>query len=243
MNTDTLTSKNLNVSARTLAKAKWKLSESLGNLSVAGKRILEIGSGEGLTSLLIAASGAKHVIACEPESEGSTSGMMARALDRQKKTNLTNLEFIPRKIEDTGLVASGKFDIILAMNVINHIDEDACRTLHTHDRSRSVYKEALRGWMRMLAPNGTLVITDCSRHNLFSTPSSKGWFKSPFARSIEWDIHQSPHVWQSIFADIGIHKTEVHWNTVYRLRHLSPLLGNAVGAYMTTSSFTLRAYC
>jgi len=78
------------------------------------RRILEIGSGTGLFASLAAADPARTIVASEFDAR-------ARAWAAEHRSR-PNVEFCARRLEDC---AAGEFDVIVAIEVIEHIDDYA----------------------------------------------------------------------------------------------------------------------
>jgi hypothetical protein len=137
--------------------------------------------------------------------------------------------------------ADASYDIVLSYASINHLSAPDSMQLHWDARSRDVYIALCRKMRNLLVPGGQLLITDVSRHNVFSFVQSRGWLRNPIQPAIEWHKHQSPSVWASVLRDAGFVDISWRWSPLTALNFLGPLASNAVFAYLTTSGFDLRA--
>jgi SAM-dependent methyltransferase len=199
-------------------------------ISFAGKRLLDIGGGNGEQSFYAACRGAAQVVCLEPDPrEAEVFGRLAAALPLPQVTfcQSTIQEYEP---------GDGRFDLLLSHDSINHVDETACINLRRDPAARQAYLEVFRKLHRLAAPGATLLITDASPHNFFPHLH----LRNPFSRGIEWHKHQPPRVWATLLAEAGFTRPHISWSSIGRF--LWPgrlLLGNRVGAYFLNSHFRL----
>jgi SAM-dependent methyltransferase len=223
--------------ARLDARMRWVFD----GVPLAGKRMLEIGSGDGLFACwAVAVGGAASATGLEPEASGSSSGVLGRFRERTAGLGLDNVRVLPATFQEFA-APPGSFDIVFSYASINHLSEPDCMRLHRDRRSRSLYVDLCRKMFTLLAPGGRLLITDCSRHNLFSWPQRLGWVRNPLQPTIEWEKHQSPAMWASVLRDAGFEDLSWRWSRLSPLAPLGRLASNALVAYVTTSGFDLRA--
>src|SRR5690606_23713623 len=181
-----------------LRRSEFWIRQSLRDAPIAGKSVLDIGAGSGLFTCYLALKGARHVVALEPDGDGSVEAPRARLLRHVQLLGLRNVTCLPDTLQafDPGLE---RFDVILANNVINHLDEAAVQVLGRDPAARAAYTIVLSKMFDLLTPGGLAIIADCARDNLF------GWFglKNPLAPSIEWHKHQNPRVWSDLLESAG----------------------------------------
>lgn len=207
-----------------------------GDISFSGKKILDVGSGDGLLSFFAVHEGATKAVCLEPEAAGSSAGSLDRFVtvrsalgydDRVTLVPVTFQEFDP---------GEEKFDIVVSYASINHLDEMACSTMLTDPRSRATYLQLFRKLRALTSPGGKVIIVDCSRYNFFSLLS----LTNPFARTITWEKHQSPAVWARLLEEAGFVEPRLRWLTFNTLGSLGRLvLGNPVASYFFDSLFCL----
>lgn len=223
---------------RCSSRRNWEryIAYLFDDVSFAGKAVLDIGAGNGLMGVYAACAGAEGVICLEPEAEGSRSGMTsgfeqlrgALAIGaRVEMLNETFQAFDP---------AGRRFDVVILHNSVNHLDEPACTRLLEDEGAVATYLGLFRRIADLCTPGARLIITDCSRYNLFGLLGRR----SPFARSITWTLHQSPEFWAGLLGRSGFERPRIRWTTFNRLGPVQRLiLGNRVAAYLTTSRFYL----
>jgi SAM-dependent methyltransferase len=205
------------------------------NVPLRDVRLLDVGGGTGVFSLYARSAGAREVTSLEPELDGGTRGMN-RSFARLEA--LTGIDGVLRVAETFQRFAApaGSFDVVLLHNSINHIDEPATVRLLCDEASRSAYRAVFRKLTALLAPGGTLLITDCARTNLFPLLH----VPHPISRSIEWHKHQDPGVWAALGHEAGLVDPIVGWSSYNRLGRLGwTFLANRVGAFFTTGHFRL----
>jgi hypothetical protein len=85
-------------------------------------------------------------------------------------------------------------------------------------------------------PGGALIVSDCSRENLFARLG----IKNPIARNIEWHKHQTPELWAGMLVGAGFASPRIRWASFNTFRSAGRLLlGNRAAAYCLTSTFCL----
>jgi SAM-dependent methyltransferase len=224
---------NLYSSLRNLKKF---LGYIYGSVSFAGKKVLDIGGGDGLLSFYAIYRGADKAVCLEPESAGSSTGIKQRfnkvctALgyaDRALLLPVTFQDYDP---------SADKFDIVISRNSINHLNEEACITLHQKYESRSIYVDIFRRLKSMLNPGAMVIICDCSRYNFFQLLD----LQNPLARTIEWHKHQDPALWIKLLKEAGFIQPAIRWSSFNSLGKFGQLLlGNKIAAYFLYSHFCL----
>jgi SAM-dependent methyltransferase len=95
-------------------------------------RVLEVGSGTGANLPVLAALGVRLVVACDLSVEALSHGAPGRAVSLAR-ADACRLPF-----------ADGSFDVVLAADVIEHLDDD---------------RQALEEFARVLRPGGHLILT------------------------------------------------------------------------------------
>lgn len=202
-----------------------------------GKSVLDIGGGIGLFSYYAALKGASNVVVMEPETDGSSAGMiqgfqgLKRLLGNPVNISLTTdvLETFDRR--------NNKFDIILMHNSINHIDEDACVNLPTDKAAQDKYLAYFDLLREVAKPGAILIVCDCANHNFWV----KLLGRNPLAPTIEWQKHQPPQFWAKLLAKRGFHHQSTKWSSPNMLGIVGRLLlGNRMSAYLTYSHFRLQ---
>ena len=218
-------------------RVEFWLRQALRQIDFQGLDVLDIGAGDGIFSCYIALQGASLVVALEPELDGSSSEVRAALLRRAADLGLANVTCLPQTFQQYDGPA-GTFDVVLAHNVVNHLDENAVSVLHRSKPAEELFRGLLRRMHDLLRPGGMLVLADCARANLFAHLG----LRNPLAPTIEWHKHQNPDLWIRLLEESGLAVSEVHWTYPRRLRMLGSLLDNRVAGYLGDSHFVIHAH-
>lgn len=211
------------------------LTRLFEGVPLSGQRVLDVGGGSGTMSFYAAAAGAS-VVCLEPAAAGSNPQMDA-TFDNYRSVLGDAVDVKLARETFQAYEPDEPFDVILLHNSINHLDEDACLRLHNDEQARQSFKTQMRRMAEMVRPNGHLLAADCSRYNLFGMLR----VRNPFVPDIEWEIHQQPRLWAALLAESGFAQADIRWNPMTRAgRPGELLLANWVGAFLTTSHFTIH---
>lgn len=214
-----------------------------GPVRLEGRRILEIGSGRGLTTMFLALQGAATVVSMEPGLAGSRSGLQSI---QQRRIDALGLQGIVELIDaDFNLWDAGdrRFDVIVSESSINHLYESPHHALEhreTHDRYKAIWQHV----HTLLAPGGVFCVSDACRFGFFSMTKQYG-IRRPWdgkRLTTNWRIHQNPGVWSLIAREAGFTSTEVDYPLPYPLRQLGPLVANPAANFFLRARFIMRAY-
>lgn len=207
------------------------------NMSLKGKKLLEIGCGDGMSLLWAAMSGADLALGLEPYSDGSTHNKnMEHFFDAAvNKFDLSQAQIIRQTIQsyDGG---ADLFDIVLMQASINHLDEDSCSNLQRNQASANLYIELFRSIRNYMTINGTIVITDCSSENFFPRMG----LKHPFHPQIEWEKHQRPEKWAGLMECSGFSDPVISWLANYRMSYMGVYRIPYFLSFLTRSEFKLQ---
>ena len=217
-------------------RVEFWLRQALRDIDFDGLSVLDIGAGDGIFSCYMALEGAGSVVALEPELDGSNNDARSTLLRRVANLGLSNVTCLPETFQAYA-GPPGAFDVVLAHNVVNHLDEDAVSVLHESEQAREVFRGLLRRMGELLRPGGVLVLADCARSNFFGRLG----LRNPVSPTIEWHKHQNPELWIRILGEAGLGETALHWTYPRRLRMLGPLLDNRIASYLCDSHFVVHA--
>jgi 2-polyprenyl-3-methyl-5-hydroxy-6-metoxy-1,4-benzoquinol methylase len=140
----------------------------LRGIDLQGKRVLEVGCGNGMFGLWSALHGATFVLGIEPERDGSDTGSLAefrRTIDRLKLNGVVSAR--SSYLEDLK-PSDGPFDVAILFNVINHLSETAVVRLHEDDAAVDEYVRILSRFRKLLSRDATVVVADCGRRNFWN---------------------------------------------------------------------------
>ena len=226
--------------------AMAKLGERPGNvrfhcgylfdgISLQGKTMLDIGAGGGRCSFYAACAGARRVVALEPQAEGSRADAVDRFSRTARELGLEQVGLVRHRLQDYE-PRGEMFDIVLLGGSINHLDEEACIRLQSDAAAQRTYRALFEKIAALTRPHGTLIVTDCSRENLFARLG----ITNPVARSIEWHKHQTPEFWAAMLEEAGFSRPRIRWKSFNTLRRPGRLLlGNRLACWCLTSEFCL----
>lgn len=219
------------------SRSNWAsyLAYLFDDVDFTGKRVLDIGGGEGVISFYAGAAGAADVICLEPEAAGSRDDMNRIFADLRDSLDFGIVNQVRGTFQEFD-PADRKFGVVILHNSINHLEEDACTRILKDPAARDLYIAQFKRLYEMSAPGAQIVITDCARSNFFGLLGRR----SPFAKSITWNLHQSPRTWAGLLRSAGFTQPRIRWTTFNRLGPVgAALLRNRLAAYMLTSRFAL----
>lgn len=197
------------------------------------KKVLDIGGGSGVHTFFAAIKGAAKVDCLEPELDGSHQGMKENFNELRSKLNVNNVELHSVTFQDYDSQISD-YDLILTYNVVNHLDEEACKTLLLNQESKEKFVEMFKKCNSLLKKDGMMLVADCGRRNLFGDLG----IHNPFATDIDWNIHQEPSFWLALMKRAGFSKISIDWSTFNTLGPIGKILfGNRLFSYLTFSHF------
>lgn len=218
------------------ARLRLYLDGLFRNVPLEGRRMLDVGGGNGMLSFYAAVQGASSVVCLEPAAAGSNpaisheyetfeSGIRSSQVVQLRNCTLQDFSGDNRS-----------FDVLVIHNAINHLDEDACARLHKDVEAQHRYVQLFRKLFTLAAPSAHIVVSDCARNNLFGLLG----LRNPFAPDIDWRIHQQPRLWVRLLQQVGFTGPRIRWNMPTRLgRAGQAVAGNWIGAFVTTSHFTI----
>ena len=217
------------------ALAQALMASLFRGIDFEGRRMLDIGGGDGVYSFYAAAMGACEVVCLEPEAEGSIGGERSTFESIREQLPHLPVRLVEKRLTDYQDAAG--FDIVTLLASINHLDEDACVRLHKDPSARATYRQVFRHIASLTRPGGRIVIGDCTRHNLFAMLG----LTNPLCPTIEWEKHQAPELWASLLAEAGFCKPRISWEPLYRMGPaVQALLSNKVAAWFLKSFFRLE---
>jgi len=220
------------------SKLNWYFRDQIfSGVDTENKKLIDIGGGNGLASIWSLMEGnCKEALVVDPLSDGSNSRMFEQFQKMKTASGVgERLQFLDGTLEDLNSEGNN-FDIALMHNSINHINEEMTPMLTFSEKARNAFLKEFRSIRSLMADNGILIISDCSNRNFFGDMG----IKNPIAPTINWTVHQSPHVWSSLIEASGYKCLKTTWTTRRELgRFGHAILGNKVGAYLTNSHFSL----
>ena len=220
----------LDLDGRWLDRQVYYVDNYLFPSDIAGKRMLDIGGGDGFLGLYnrIVRGASSISIIDSYDSHGGKGGHesgydnMMEIIQRHK---IENVDVIKSDIRDVKL-SSEQFDSVYARNSFHHIFGH----YRTEDSEIVELMVSIHG---SLVPGGSLIIGETSRNQVwrFIPPIRNRMANGPW-------IHKkiAPKRLKRCATSAGFKSVAVRWYTLYKLRSLKPLLSNqAANAFMTGS--------
>jgi SAM-dependent methyltransferase len=214
---------------------RFLLEMTFEDIPFTDRSVLDITTGQGTASFYAACAGAAKVVSLDPDGAGSQSHTHQNFARLGELLPGRQVELRPEALPDFD-PGGERFDVVIAMTSINHIDEDACIRLKHDPEARAAYLRVLTRFAELAAPGADLMVSDVSRYNLFAQLG----IKNPIAPRIEWHKHQSPKLWAALLERVGFDSPRIRWKSFNSLRQPGRVLfGNRVAAYCSNSAFCL----
>ena len=220
---------------RSAVMAQLLFDSLFGKLDFRGRRVLDIGGGDGMYSYYAALRGAREVICLEPEGDGAHGWNGGTFEKLRERYPVLPVRLLHRTIQE--FADAEGFDILISIASINHLDEAACERLHRDPAARRTYGAVFRHIGELARPGARFVIADATRHNFFHSLG----LKNPLCPTIEWHKHQPPQLWARLLGEAGFGTPRIRWEPIYHFGRIGQLvLSNAVAAFFLKSCFRLE---
>jgi SAM-dependent methyltransferase len=220
---------------RDVGNLRFYLEYLFDGVPLAGRRVLDIGAGDGVYSFYAAAAGAERVTALEPEADGSSAGVTREFSRLSEAFGLDSVELRTETFQDF-TAGDERYDVLFLHAVINHLDESATTQIGRSEAARETYRSLFSKLAGIAAPGAKLIASDATPKNLFARLP----IKNPLQPSIEWEKHQTPETWARLLEDAGFSEPRIRWNSINTLRRPGRVLfGNRVGAWVLDGAFCL----
>lgn len=214
---------------------RFLLETTFEDIPFAGRSVLDVTTSKGTASFYAACAGAANVVSVDPEGANPESGTHDTFARLGELLPGSRVELRPEPLSELDR-GTERFDVVIAMTSINHIDEEACIRLRDDPQAQETYLRILSRLAALAAPGADLMVSDVSRYNLFAQLG----VRNPIAPKIEWHKHQSPKLWAALLERVGFVSPCIRWKSFNSLRRPGRvLLGNRVAAYCANSAFCL----
>ena len=196
------------------------------------KSIMDFGGGNGIASFFaVHYNEACDCTIVDPFDEGSNAEMvnqyhkLSRFYGGAVRLHNDYVDSLP--VRET-------YDVILMHNSINHIGEDIIEEIGVNKNYWEEYLEKIKPILLRAKRGAVIIVADCSNKNFWNDFG----VRNPIAPTIEWRLHQPPHVWREMFEQLGCSHINTNWTT--RRELLVPgkmLLANKFCQYFLGSHF------
>ncbi len=206
---------------RSMLYLKWAFK----NIEFKGKRVLDIGGGNGIYSYYAKYKGAEYCLNLEPFASGSDN------IKVLKQTSFTDLKIDIQNVTLQDYNTDSKFDIVILHDSINHLNEEVFSVIHKDKAAYDSYSLLVSKIRSFMTLNGQVIVADCSRINFFAALG----LKNPVAPSIEWHIHQHPDTLIGLFEENDFKLENLRWSPFkrfYKFGHLLSKFGFPVSYFM-----------
>jgi SAM-dependent methyltransferase len=205
------------------------------DVDLAGRSVLDIGAGDGEVSFYAACAGASRVVSLEPEAAGSRSRAREGFPGLRERIGADQVELLGQTLQECDPNGE-RFDVLVSIASVNHIDEEACVRLHHDPEARARYEPVLKKLADLANPGADLILCDVSRPNFFARIGRR----NPITATIEWEKHRAPELWAGMLEAAGFRDPRISWGPFNTVRDPGRiLLGNRVASYFLTSAFRL----
>lgn len=212
---------------RSLLYLKWAFKD----IDFKGKKVLDIGGGNGIYSYYAKLMGAAYCLNLEPFGAGSGNIKILG----ESTYNELKIDIEPLPIQEFN--TDSKFDVIILHDSINHLDEEIYTLIHKDADAYKMYSEIIAKIYSLTSENGRVVVADCSRINFFASLG----IRNPFAPTIDWHLHQHPPLLIKLFAENGFNLVKLRWSPFKRFDKFGQVLAK-IGfpiAYFMQSHFNI----
>lgn len=215
-------------------KFTYHSRKQLDRIHVRNKTILEVGCGKGFFSLYIALfCGAKEIIALdESEGVGGEKGIINFLENAVKKFDLKNIKIVKSDIMKNQF-EDDSFDLVIANNAIHHVVRTG-RYISNDPITKNEWIALFRELMRLLKPNGTLILGEFSRKTIWR------YIKLRY-RQIDWELHPTLEEWLLVTELAGFKKINYKYTVPYKLRKFETLFSNSFSSFFLNQAFNI--YC
>ncbi len=195
-------------------RSKLYLKWAFKNINFKGKRVLDIGGGNGIFSYYAKYSGADYCLNLEPFASGSGN------INILGKTSSADLKIDTQNLTLQAYNTDSKFDIVILHDSINHLNEEVFSTIHESWSAYQTYSSLVSKIRSFTTINGQVLVADCSRLNFFAVLG----LKNPIAPSIEWHIHQHPDILIRLFEENDFKIEQLRWSPFKRFDKFGHIL-------------------
>lgn len=201
-------------------------------ISLKNKSLLDLGGGNGIASFF--ASHSDKSCRCtivDPFEDGSNTLMsnqykeLSKVYNNTVKLHMGYVETLPK---------DEKFDLILMHNSINHIGEDIIIDIQYNQNHWKKFSLRLESILMRAKKGAKIIVADCSSKNFWNDIG----VKNPLAPTIEWHLHQPPHVWKEMIEKFNFTRLSTKWTSRRELLLFGKiLLAHRLISYFTESHF------
>ncbi len=221
----------LNLSHHPFKRSLLYLEWAFKNIDFKGKRVLDVGGGNGIYSYFAKFKGADYCLNLEPFGAGSGN---FNILDDKAFSDLS-IDIEPITIQD--YQGDRPFDVMILHDSVNHLNEDLYERIHKDGEAYNLYSKLIAKLRSLVVTEGHVIVSDCSRKNLFDAIG----VRNPFAPTIDWNLHQHPSLLIKLFEENGFELLRLRWSPFKRFDRFGHFISKLgfPAAYFLQSHFNL----
>jgi SAM-dependent methyltransferase len=217
---------------------KYIASYYMREISLEGKKILDIGCGSGLllSTSCIVSDPAMAVGVDKYKGEGSPLSDYDFIRKTMSVLSLPNLKLVIGDASELPF-RDKTFDLIYTSHCLHHIYESRTRFVDAEDKEQQEIIRLFREIKGSLSENGVFVIIEVPRYSFLRLARIFGMFKDTNFRT-----KQEPVDWVYALKRAGFKSFKIKYHTPYPFRFFGKVLSARFGRYLVSGQYYILAY-